>query len=127
MAEAPDGTVAVVDDDEAVRHSLQLLLEVHGHKVGTFASAAEFLKAELGKPLCLIVDNHLPGMTGLDLSERLRAEGNMLPILLVTGSPSDAVYARAARVGIDEVLKKPFDDEGPLLAFLDRASGCYSG
>jgi two-component system response regulator FixJ len=120
MAEMLGRTVAVVDDDEAVRHSLQLLLEVHGHKVETFASAVEFLRAELGRLLCLVVDHDLPGMTGLDLTEQLRAEGNMVPILLVTGSLSNAIYSRAAKVGVDVVLEKPFDDERPLLAFLER-------
>jgi FixJ family two-component response regulator len=75
MAEAPRDTVAIVDDDEAVRHSLRFWLEALGHKVETFASVAEFLKAELEKLLCLVVDHHMPGMTGLDLAERLRTEG----------------------------------------------------
>lgn len=120
MAEAPHDTVAIVDDDEAVRHSLQLWLEVIGHKVETFASAAEFLKAGVEKLLCLIVDHHMPGMTGLHLAERLRTEGNTVPIMLTTGSPSRAIYARAAELGIDEVLEKPLD-ETLLLAFIDTA------
>jgi two-component system, LuxR family, response regulator FixJ len=118
MAEASRDTVAIVDNDEAVRHSLGLWLETMGHKVETFASAAEFLKAKLEKLLCLIVDHHMPGMTGLELAERLRAEGNTVPIMLVTGLPSRAIYARAAEVGVDEVLGKPFE-EADLLAFID--------
>ena len=55
MAEAPRDTVAIVDDDEAVRHSLRFLLEVIGCKVETFASAVNFLKADLNKMLCLIL------------------------------------------------------------------------
>jgi FixJ family two-component response regulator len=120
MAVASRDTVAIVDDDEAVRHSLRFLLEVIGHKVETFASAAEFLKAELGKLLCLIVDYHMSDMTGLDLAERLRTEGNTVPIMLTTGLPSRAIYARAAEVGVDEVLEKPLD-ETLLLAFIDTA------
>jgi FixJ family two-component response regulator len=87
MASAPRDTVAVVDDDEAVRHSLRLLFEVIGHKVESFASAAEFLKAELGELICLIVDHHMPGITGLELAERLRAEGSPVPIMLITARP----------------------------------------
>jgi two-component system response regulator FixJ len=120
MAAASRDTVAIVDDDEAVRHSLRLLLEVIGHKVETFASVADFLKAELEKLLCLIVDHHMPGMTGLDLAERLRTDGNTVPIMLTTGLPSRAIYARAAEVGVDEVLEKPLD-ETLLLAFIDTA------
>ena len=121
MAEVPRDTVTIVDNDEAVRHSLRFLLEVIGWTVETFASAADFLKADLSKMLCLIVDHHMPGMTGLDLAERLRAEGNLVPIMLVTGSPSRAIYARAAEIGVDEILEKPFD-EVLLLAFIDTAT-----
>src|SRR5215831_12388429 len=120
MDKAPCDTVAIVDDDEAVRHSLQLWLQAVGHKVETFASVAEFLKAEVGKLLCLIVDHHTSGMSGLELAEQLRAEGNTIPIMLTTGLPSRAIYARAAEVGVDEVLEKPFD-EALLLTFIDTA------
>jgi CheY-like chemotaxis protein len=91
-----------------------------GHKVETFATAAEFVKVEIEKLLCLVVDHHMPGMTGLDLAERLRTEGNTVPIMLTTGLPSHAIYARPAELGIDEVLEKPFD-EALLLAFIDTA------
>jgi FixJ family two-component response regulator len=120
MAEALRDTVAIIDDDAAVRGSLQCLLEVVGHKVETFASVGQFLKAELGKLLCLIVDHHLPDTSGLELAARLRAEGNPLPILLVTGAPSRAIYERAAQLGVDGVLEKPYD-EADLLAFIDTA------
>ncbi len=93
MTDVPRDTVAIVDNDHAVRHSLQFLLEVIGHKVETFASATEFLKAELAKFVCLIVDHHMPGMTGLELAARLRAEGSTIPFMLVTGSASRAIYA----------------------------------
>jgi FixJ family two-component response regulator len=121
MAAAPRDTVAIVDDDEAVRHSLRFLLEVIGHKVEAFASGSEFLKAELGRLLCLIVDYHMPNMTGLELAARLRAEGNPVPIMLVTGAPARGIYTRAAELGIDEIVEKPFD-EADLLAFIDAAT-----
>jgi len=121
MAEMARDTVAVVDSDEAERHSLRFLLEVIGHKVETFASGADFLKARLEKLLCLIVDHHMPDMTGLQLAERLRAEGDGVPIMLVAGLPAPAIYARAVEVGVDEVLEKPFD-EGLFLAFIDAAT-----
>ena len=104
-------TVAIVDDDAAVRDSLRFLLEVIGHPTETFASAAEFLKAEMQRLTCLILDHHMPGMTGLELAERLRDNGAGIPILLVTGSPSPSIVARAAELGIVKVLEKPATEE----------------
>jgi FixJ family two-component response regulator len=57
--------------------------------------------------LCLIVDQHMPGMTGLELAEQLRAEGNIVPIILITGWPSRTVYVRAAELGVEQALEKP--------------------
>ena len=122
MTEAQRDTVAIVDDDEAVRHSLRFLLEVVGHKVETFASAAAFLKFELRNLACLILDYHLPHVTGLELAERLRTDGNAIPILLITGSLTPAILARAAELRIDRVLEKP-PGESDLMAFIDAALG----
>ena len=120
MAEVNHGTVAIVDDDDAVRDSLRFLLEVIGHPVETFASAAEFLKAEINRLACLILDHHMPEMTGLELAEQLRTDGAGIPILLITAAPSPAIVARAAEVGINWVLEKPATEED-LLDFIDRA------
>ncbi len=117
MTEAQCDTIAIVDDDDAVRHSLQFFLEVIGHKVETFASALEFLGAELGKLACVILDHHMPHMTGLELARRLREEGNLIPILLLTGTPSRAVLMQAAELGVDRVLEKP-PSEDELLDFI---------
>jgi len=118
MTEAERRKLAIVDDDLAVRDSLRFLLEVIGHLVETFASAAEFLKANIQHFACLILDHHMPNMTGLQLAERLRADGVGIPILLVTGSPSPAIVARAAELGIARVLEKPLNDED-LLDFVN--------
>jgi two-component system, LuxR family, response regulator FixJ len=109
--------VAIVDDDPAVLDSLQFLLEVAGHTVAVFASAAKFLAADGLHPACLIVDQHMPGMTGLELAERLRSEGVEVPVMLITGSPSPAIVARAAQLGIRKVLEKP-PTEAELLNFI---------
>ena len=108
-----------MDDDQAVRDSLRFLLEVVGHPVETFASAAEFLSAERHDLACLILDQHLPQMTGLQLAEKLRAGGSTIPILLITGSPSPAIVARAAQLDIRALEKPPDEDE--VLAFIDAA------
>jgi two-component system, LuxR family, response regulator FixJ len=112
------GKIAVIDDDAAVRDSLRLLLEIVGYPVETFESAAEFLGADLQHLPCLIADYHMPYMTGLELAERLRADGPNIPILLMTGSPTSALLARAAEVGFDRVLEKPTSDKD-LLDFIN--------
>ena len=117
MTEADRGTVAVVDDDQAVRESLRFLLEVIGYTVEIFASAAEFLQANVRDFACLILDHHLPNMTGLELARRLRADGAVIPILLITGSPSPTIAATAAALSI-EVLDKPPGEEA-LIEFID--------
>jgi two-component system, LuxR family, response regulator FixJ len=120
VSDAKPRKVAVVDDDDAVRDSLRFLLEVAGHTVATFASAAEFLKSEMHDLACLILDHHMPHMTGLDLTERLRDAGIGIPILLITGSPSPAIVARAASLGITQVSEKP-PNEQDLFDFIDAA------
>jgi two-component system response regulator FixJ len=103
--------IGVVDDDHAVRESLRFLLEVAGHVVETFESAVDFLKSETKHLACLVLDHHMPHMTGLELAERLRTDGSAIPILLVTALPTPILLARAAELGIDRVLAKPFDEK----------------
>jgi len=119
MTEAERRTVAIVDDDYAVRESLRFLLEVIGYTVEIFASAAEFLQANVRRFACLILDHHMPQMTGLQLAEKLYADGSSIPILLITGSPSPAIVARAAQLDIS-VLEKPPDEDG-VLDFINAA------
>jgi two-component system response regulator FixJ len=107
--------VAVVDDDPAVLDSLRFLLEIGGHAVATYTSAAEFLADRSSVPACLILDQHMPHMTGLELAARLRSEGTDIPVLLITGSPSRAIAARAAQLGIEKVLEKPPSEDDLLL------------
>lgn len=120
VTECEAKNVAIVDDDHAVLDSLRFLLEVVGHPVQTFASAAEFLSAEIRHFAGLILDHHMPHMTGLELAERLRAEGVAIPILLVTGSPTPDIVARATRLGIERVLEKPPLEED-VLDFINTA------
>jgi FixJ family two-component response regulator len=117
MTEAERRTVAIVDDDDAVRDSLRFLLEVTGYSVEIFGSAAEFLRTSVQHFACLILDHHMPEMTGLQLAERLHSDGAVIPILLITGSPSPAIVARANELGI-KVIEKPPDD-GDLINFIN--------
>jgi FixJ family two-component response regulator len=111
MTEIESHTVAIVDDDDAVRDSLRFLLEGMGYRVATFASAAEFLDADQQHLACLVLDHHMTEMTGLEMAERLRADGADIPTLLVAGSPSPAIVAWAFELGIDRLLEKPPSDE----------------
>jgi two-component system, LuxR family, response regulator FixJ len=122
MPDACQPTVGVVDDDDAVRDSLRFLLETAGYSVATYGSAAQFLSAARPCDLsCLVVDQHMPELTGLQLVTRLRGQGATLPIVLITGSPSADLVRLAHEVGVASVLEKPLDDEA-LLDFVERAS-----
>jgi len=110
--------VAVVDDDQSVRDSLKFLLEVAGHRVGTYGSAMAFLEDQAVRPACLIIDQHMPQLTGLDLAARLRTDGVGIPILLMSGAVSPGIVARAAQLGIEKVLPKP-PTEDDLLGFVN--------
>jgi two-component system, LuxR family, response regulator FixJ len=110
--------VAIVDDDLAVLDSLKFLLEVVGLTVRTYASAAAFLEDRTARPACLILDQHMPQMTGLELAAQLRTDGLGIPVLLFSAQLSPAILARAAQLGIEKVLvKPPLEDE--LLGFVD--------
>jgi FixJ family two-component response regulator len=101
MTEIERRKIAIADDDLAVRDSLRFLLEVVGHSVETFGSAAEFRSADMRHLSCLIVDQHMPDMTGLELAEDLRADGADIPIMLLTDrqAPRLCVHKKVLIVG----------------------------
>lgn len=109
--------IAVVDDDEAVRHALKFMLQTAGHYVETFTDAEAFLESDIAKFAKLIFDQNMPGLSGLELAARLRAEGIRTPIMLVTSAPSPAISHRAAELGVDYVLEKSADADA-LLSFV---------
>ena len=99
--------VFVVEDDEAVRASLRALLESCGFAVRTFPHAEALLEAgTAGDAGCIVLDYHLSGITGIDLIERLRAQGLQTPAIMVT-SDGTQLGMRAAKAGITAVLRKP--------------------
>jgi FixJ family two-component response regulator len=103
-----DGTVFIVDDDEAVRDSLKLLLETHGLSVREYASCEAFMRDYRPQNRqCLVLDQHLPGMTGLELLESLDQGGATLPTILVTGRGDSTIKARAQAAGVLAYLDKP--------------------
>jgi two-component system, LuxR family, response regulator FixJ len=117
-------TVLVVDDDAAVRSSLKFALEAEGLEVRLYDGPAALL-AERNLPLraCLVVDYRMPLMDGLDLVTSLNARNTVLPTILITDHATLGLRARAAKVGIRQVLEKPLSDsalvEGIRLTFSD--------
>lgn len=109
--------IFVVDDDEPVRDSTCALLESHGMPVCAYASADALLRAAaLKHGDCLIIDNHMPGMTGIELVEELRANGIKIPIIMFTGRGDAILKQRAIRAGVLIVLDKPVNEDHLLQA-----------
>ena len=121
MQDGSHRLVAVVDDDDAVRNSLRFLLEIAGYAVASYGSAAQFLhEASIGELACLVVDQHMPEQTGLQLVSRLRGQGVTLPVVLITGSPSADLVRLARELGVAKVMEKPLDDD-VLLDFIEHS------
>jgi len=104
--------VMIVDDDNSIRKSVRRLMKSYGIAVETFASAEEFLGSDrLDKTSCLILDVHMPGISGLELQKRLIASGNAIPVIFITAFADDGARAKAMKAGAVGYLAKPFDDE----------------
>lgn len=115
--------VGVVDDDPAVCDSLRFLLEASGFRVATFLSARRFLAAaDADSIACLLVDHHMPNMTGLELLRHFHLEGRRLPVAIMTASPSAQLTRRARELGAVTVLEKPLT-EGALFRFVGDPAG----
>jgi FixJ family two-component response regulator len=112
--------VFIVDDDPSVRKSLTRLLTSSGHAVEAFASAREFLaRAPHPGPCCLVLDVRMPGLTGLELQERLVAGGRRMSIVFVTGHVDVPKSVQAMKGGAVDLLTKPVDATD-LLAAVQR-------
>jgi two-component system response regulator FixJ len=107
--------VAIVDDEEPVRRALRRLFLVAGIDVETFASGYEFLESvKLQRPDCAVIDLRLPGLTGLDVQERLVEAGIRLPTVIVTGHDQAGIAERVLAAGASAYLSKPLDEESLL-------------
>ena len=102
--------VSIVDDDQAVRHALGSLIRSLGWEARVFESAEEFLSSgEAADTACLISDVLMPGMSGIEMHERLRAQGHAPATIFVTACPSASVQAQVASAGALVLLAKPYD------------------
>jgi two-component system response regulator FixJ len=116
-----DRLIYIVDDDDAVRDSLSLLLESSGHKVTAFEAAAAALAAcAAHRPDCVITDVRMPEMDGLEFQERLRRDGIETPVIVMTGHADVPLAVRAMKAGAVDFIEKPFSDE-VLLASIGAA------
>ena len=114
------GTVYVVDDDEAVRDSLQWLLEGKDYRVRCFDSAESFLsRFDPREVACLIVDVRMGGMTGLELQDRLLERRSPLPIVFITGHGDVPMAVNTMKKGAMDFIQKPFKEDD-LLALVER-------
>ena len=104
--------VFIVDDDEAVRDSLEALLVAKGHRVDAYASGDEFLAAY--RPDfrgCALVDLRMPGIDGIGVIERLKARGSKLPVVVVTGHGDVPLAVKAMKAGAIDFIEKPYNNQ----------------
>jgi FixJ family two-component response regulator len=123
MAISGDGlsTVFVVDDDEAVRHAMELLMRSVGLACETFPSADDFLaRIDNERGGCLVLDIRMPGQSGLELQEKLIRSGNSLPIIFITGHGDVPMAVQAMQKGAIDFVQKPARDQD-LLDRITRA------
>jgi two-component system response regulator FixJ len=120
--------ISIVDDEEAVRRSLGRLLRSNGFEVRTFASGRELLDSlEKGCPECVILDLHLPEISGLEVQEQLSREKPLLPVILITGRDDPGLSERALAAGAAAYLKKPLDEEALLAAITSAVAESDGG
>lgn len=112
--------VYIVDDDEAIRDSLSMLLESQGYMIAAYSSGPEFLAAfDPGLEGCLLADLRMPRMDGLELQQALIARGSRLAVIIMTAHGDVPVAVRAMKAGAVDFLEKPIETEA-LLAALRR-------
>ena len=108
--------VAIVDDDQSVQSALKDLMESAGLSARCFGSAEEFLESgRRDETACLVTDVRMPGMSGLELQAKLKAEGSRIPIIFITAHGDAKMKLKAMTAGAVGFLPKPFDDEALLV------------
>ncbi len=118
---ATSGTVHIIDDDDALRDSLAFLLASAGIDAKTYDSAAQFLtEAAALRGGCIITDVRMPDISGLEMLRRLRAQGNTMPVIVMTGHGDVPMAVEAMKIGASDFFEKPFDD----LALLNAVRSC---
>ena len=121
LEEAESWTIFVVDDDRAIREAMRDLLQDDGYSVEVFADGQAFLEAYRPEHKgCVLVDVLMPGMGGIELIERLKAEGHRLPAIVITGNGAVPMAVQAMKAGAVDFIEKPVGNKD-LLASVKRA------
>ena len=103
--------VFIVDDDDAVRESLEFLMKSIDQPAESFPSAKDFLNAYTDKPGCLLLDIRMPGMSGIELQEELKKRDIRIPIIFITGHGDVPMAVKAIQAGAADFIQKPFRDQ----------------
>ena len=111
----PRPVIAIVDDDESVCRAIRRLVRSLGMQADTFTSGQEFVEMLDGVPWvhvdCVVLDIQMPGMTGLEVQERLARSGHLLPVIFITAHDEVGMRERALAAGAVAFIRKPFNDE----------------
>jgi FixJ family two-component response regulator len=119
----PSKTIAVVDDDDAVRTAIAGLIRSLGWDVRQFSSGIEFLQSDsAGETACLITDVRMPQLSGIELHERLLAQGHVVPTIFITAFPTLNINAKVNAPGVIAIFEKPIDP-GALADCIERVLG----
>lgn len=119
MTENELATICVVDDVESVREALAAVLEAAELPVQVYASAADFLKSAKHPIGCLVVDQHMPDMTGLELLQQLKSLGNAPPSIVITGQGDPFLRNKVIEAGAITMMHKPVDGD-ELVTLIER-------
>jgi FixJ family two-component response regulator len=117
--------ISIVDDDEGIRQALKSLIDSVGFRAEVFDSGEKFLNSPyLSQTDCLIADVRMPGMSGLELQDRLSAAGCSIPIVFISAHDDKEARARGLRAGAIDFLQKPFSEDsllGAISVCLDKS------
>ena len=117
--------ISIVDDDEGIRAALKSLIDSVGFRAEVFDSGEKFLNSPyLSQTDCLIADVRMPGMSGLELQDRLSAAGRSIPIVFISAHEDKEARARGMRAGAIDFLQKPFSEDsllGAISVCLDKS------
>lgn len=119
MSEADQRVVHLVDDDAAIRRSVGFMLKTSGHRVETYESGTDLLKAGRLETGCILLDIRMPGMDGLEVQQALQDKGVSLPVIIMTGHGDVSLAVKAMKAGAVDFIEKPFE-KAALVASLDE-------
>lgn len=113
--------ISIVDDDESVRDATKSLLRSSGYTAQSFGSAEEFLEsAQIAETDCLVTDVQMPGLSGVELQDRLLSDGHDVPTIFISAFPNPRLERQVLKSGAIAYLRKPFNEE-ELLEYIGAA------